>query len=456
MVYTPREDSYLLLSVVKKLRLRNKKVLDMGTGSGIIAIEAAKKGAIVDAVDIDPEALKLRHKGINVFYSDLFSNINKQYDYIFFNAPYLPKGLDPALDGGKHGYELLVRFINQLNNYLTINGKVFIVYSSLSKEEKIIEAANNNLLSIETVKKEHYFFEDIIVAKLERNNLNKHLFRNGYIVNGLIAKGKHSSVYALNNKALKVFKKELLYNLKKEVSILSYLNNTNAFFAPQLYGYNSRYRYLIEERVNGELITNEKKHLFMYLLAARQLDIRGVKKEELHMPQKHVYVEPLFRIIDYDRSHLKHNPGNLTQALQYVMFIIETKIDIGLLKKYKQVKEPLKEQVFVAILDKLGMKQYYDSLLYDQYFLDKIFYGYPEKYLEVYRAIFRNKQVLTYSDLALKLGMHPRTVARALSRNPLLIMIPCHLVIGKNSIGGYVLGIKKKKELLKPLLPSLS
>ena len=54
--YTPKEDSFMMLEQVKRYSKGN--VLDMGTGSGILAIEAAKKAKKVIAADIDKEALK--------------------------------------------------------------------------------------------------------------------------------------------------------------------------------------------------------------------------------------------------------------------------------------------------------------------------------------------------------------------------------------------------------------
>lgn len=61
-------------------------------------------------------------------------------------------------------------------------------------------------------------------------------------------------------------------------------------------------------------------------------------------------------------------------------------------------------------------------------------------------------EILSYQDLALKIGSlnSARAIGNALSKNPLLLLIPCHRVICKSGkIGGYVLGEEKKKELLE-------
>ena len=60
-------------------------------------------------------------------------------------------------------------------------------------------------------------------------------------------------------------------------------------------------------------------------------------------------------------------------------------------------------------------------------------------------------KVTTYRELAHALGTKAyRAVGQALNRNPHLIKVPCHRVIKSNGeVGGYALGIDRKKELLK-------
>ncbi|RUR18170.1 MULTISPECIES: methylated-DNA--[protein]-cysteine S-methyltransferase [Legionella] len=47
-------------------------------------------------------------------------------------------------------------------------------------------------------------------------------------------------------------------------------------------------------------------------------------------------------------------------------------------------------------------------------------------------------RTLTYGELALKLQSSPRAIGQACKRNPLALFIPCHRVVGKNSLGGYM------------------
>ncbi len=145
--YEPSEDTFLIL---RNLRC-GERVLDMGTGSGIIAIECAKMGKFVVAVDIDPIAIeKLKAKAqrenlcIDARVSDLFENVPEKFDTIIFNPPYLPGNPKDILDyqwagGGKFGDETVLRFLGEAKSHLNENGEILIVLSSFNRINKIAE-----------------------------------------------------------------------------------------------------------------------------------------------------------------------------------------------------------------------------------------------------------------------------------------------------------------------------
>ena len=150
-VYEPREDSYLAAEYLWNMDIEGKKVLEIGTGSGFLSVISARKGAEVDAVDINPEALNDAERNaednnveIKLFRSDLFEKVEEKYDMIIFNAPYLPgKSEDQnmeekAWEGGEGGREVLDRFIKGVGEYMKEDGKLLIVQSSITGEEETI------------------------------------------------------------------------------------------------------------------------------------------------------------------------------------------------------------------------------------------------------------------------------------------------------------------------------
>jgi release factor glutamine methyltransferase len=135
-VYEPEEDSFLLAEQVRELA--SGTVLDMCSGSGIQAENATKAEKIVCA-DINEEAVALlREKGYHAVKSDLFSKIKEKFDTIIFNPPYLPfdknEPVDSAMNtaGGKYGSELIERFLKDAKKHLNSNGKIIMVFSSIT------------------------------------------------------------------------------------------------------------------------------------------------------------------------------------------------------------------------------------------------------------------------------------------------------------------------------------
>ncbi len=175
MIYEAAEDSLLLKKFIKKYA--KGRVLDMGTGSGVLALEAMKYSK-VEACDINKKAVKLvKSKGVKAYFSDLFSNVKCKFDLIMFNPPYLPlevdycgikfKGKDlgyindKALVGGKKGYETLEKFFKDVRKFLKPKGKVLIVVSSLTpRVEEILNEAN---FKFKILGRKRIFFEELKV-----------------------------------------------------------------------------------------------------------------------------------------------------------------------------------------------------------------------------------------------------------------------------------------------------
>jgi len=177
-MYIAKEDSFLLLEEVKKYS--RGKVLDMGTGSAIQALGAADRKEVesVLAADLDKKVIKelkdkIKNPKIKFIPSDLFSNIFSKFDTIIFNPPYLPieeidkKIKDPALYGGKKGYETIERFLKQVRTHLEKEGFILMVFSSFTCKEKVDELIRETGFKFKELSSKHIFFEDLYVYMID-------------------------------------------------------------------------------------------------------------------------------------------------------------------------------------------------------------------------------------------------------------------------------------------------
>lgn len=170
MSYIPAEDSFLLVKQVKA-KAPGKSVLDMGAGWGILAETAMQaKCKSILAADINPEHVAyVQSKGISAVQSDLFSNIKGKFDLIVFNPPYLPEDeLEDAetrqlVSGGKHGYEILARFLKDAKSHLNKSSEILFVFSSLTNKKKLEQILKKHRYTFACLEQEEHFFETLYV-----------------------------------------------------------------------------------------------------------------------------------------------------------------------------------------------------------------------------------------------------------------------------------------------------
>ncbi len=162
-VLIPRPETEELVECALSFIQKGQSVLDIGTGSGAIAIAIKKfTGAAVTAVDKSRSALKLAKKNadfhnacIEFLESDLFEAVkNRKFDIIISNPPYISpsdyeklektvKDFEPklALFAKKNGLEFYEKIIMNAKEHLNENGKIFfeVGQGEASEVKKLLE-----------------------------------------------------------------------------------------------------------------------------------------------------------------------------------------------------------------------------------------------------------------------------------------------------------------------------
>ena len=180
-VLDPRPETEQIVERVVKDPSPELSILDLGTGTGCLAISIAleKPSHRVFASDISLDAIrvaKLNAKrlgaGVNFIHSDWFANINRTFDMIISNPPYictrdflrLPLNIrrfEPrlALDAGEFGLDCIKQIAKKLNQYLNPAGTA-ILEIGIGQKEMVRELFNSH-----GFKQVHIFMD---LEKMER------------------------------------------------------------------------------------------------------------------------------------------------------------------------------------------------------------------------------------------------------------------------------------------------
>ncbi len=136
--YRPSEDSYLLLEAVSVDA--GDRFLEVGTGTGLVALHAAKITASV-ATDVNPAAVALARENatrnglpLAVVRTDLMAGLRGPFDVVVFNPPYLEgrplSPLERAWQGGEAGSAVAIRFLQDLPRVLARDGRAYLLLSA--------------------------------------------------------------------------------------------------------------------------------------------------------------------------------------------------------------------------------------------------------------------------------------------------------------------------------------
>ncbi|MFI8192520.1 HemK2/MTQ2 family protein methyltransferase [Streptomyces sp. NPDC085946] len=177
-VYAPQEDTELLAEALAEEPLPpGAEALDVGTGSGALALEAARQGLRVTAVDVSRRAVwaarlnaLLAGLPLRTRRGDLFAPVRGQaFDVILANPPYVPaphdrkpRGAARAWDAGGDGRLILDRICREAPGLLRPGGVLLIVQSALSDSERTLRMLRTAGLKAAVTRRQRIAFGPVL------------------------------------------------------------------------------------------------------------------------------------------------------------------------------------------------------------------------------------------------------------------------------------------------------
>ncbi len=373
MVYEGGEDSFLLIEKAKNIK--NKVCLDLGAGNLLISEELIKNNNKVVASDIDYGIFKQKKfvelkKEKNFYYvnANLLKCFKRKFDYILFNPPYLPfdekEGFNFDTTGGKEGWETSLKFLEQLNNALKIEGIVYLIVSNYTKN-KIDNFLNKSLFEYE-IKKHLSFlpFEEIWLYEIKYNHLIRNLNESAKKLLTKLRfkyynKGKRSIILKVEKEEFELIKiceektirkeyyylktiekkcKKLFKNFENFRFIPKFKFDKGLLFIEEIKG--KSYKELKKEFLKNKNEKTLKKIKLLFrkgIIICFLLDLFKINKFEMNHPEKHIIITNKGKVvfIDFERSTFSKKTKNLTQ---FSFFVFKELEQFGLIEKEKNIE----------------------------------------------------------------------------------------------------------------------
>ncbi len=183
-VYRAQDDTSLLVETVHRGdHARGRTVLDLGTGSGALAVAAVRAGAIsVDAVDLSLRSAVtarvnawINGAAVSVHCGDLYAPVaDRRFDLVLTNPPYVPSRggslprhrMGRCWDAGPDGRALLDRICAGAPGVLALGGLLLLVQSEFSGEQATLDAMRVAGLKAEVVARARIPFGPVLRERL--------------------------------------------------------------------------------------------------------------------------------------------------------------------------------------------------------------------------------------------------------------------------------------------------
>jgi len=184
-VFRPRSDSWMLArETVAALNGGRGDVLELCTGSGAVALEAAAAGARVTAVDISRRSVAtvrlnaaLRRLRVDARQGSLFEPVaGERFDVIATNPPYVPaatndlpaRGARRAWDAGRDGRALIDPICDAAPEHLSPGGTLLMIHSSLCGTEETLARLEAGGLAVDVPVRERGPLGPLMLARVEQ------------------------------------------------------------------------------------------------------------------------------------------------------------------------------------------------------------------------------------------------------------------------------------------------
>lgn len=188
-VLIPRQDTEILVETVLPF-VSGKRVLDLCTGSGCIAVSLAVLGKTafclgtdisVSALNVAEKNAKRNHAAVSLRESNLFEKIDGVFDVIVSNPPYIPSEVvkslqkevkehepEKALDGGADGLDFYRKIIDESRHYLADGGFLFFEIG-FEQREHVCELMQNAGFCDVTWKKDYAGLDRVVSGQFRKS-----------------------------------------------------------------------------------------------------------------------------------------------------------------------------------------------------------------------------------------------------------------------------------------------